>query len=666
MVKNDQPFLCITSGRQDLALIRRIVEDFGRTLVEQLDVDFVQPCDLSYYAVVFVTFDVAISLLERLFSDRKHPSSPIFALLAGGFSSIDHCLNLKRDFGFDLVVERPIKKSLFVAQLSSLLNDESRAFSEIERREIDFSERLVSDYIGVLDNRHKALEKVIEELFGAQFSDSTLSEAKRLAHNMRGTSGSLGLMSLADRAKTIEENLWAKDFRHETLQLLLKELKEEIVRLQKSHRFTLQNNNQDFSKANVLALLREPLDDAELDSLTKASINVSTVYAEELFFAKLGEPRLDAVLIDINTPSVDGAGLVQNLRERCGRSDLPIGIIQNARSNAQNESSYAHAGISFVLRKPINAANLVEASSYLVQSNLSGRSRILIVDDDEDFTSIVASVLSAEGILVKTSNNPFSAEAMLQDFNADLLIVDVNMPGQSGVELCRRLRSQKRWSDFPILFLTAEHNIDTRIKAYEAGADDYLSKPLIVPELLARVKGRLERVKLLNERLEKDVLTGLLLRRSFLERIEELLHQANRLESECSIAIIDVDRFKAINDTYGHVVGDEILSSLGQHLAQRFRVGDLRGRWGGEEFVLALPHTSASTAKGALERLLDEIKSIEYKSSEGVPFKVSFSGGVAAFPRDGANFKELLLKADGRLYLAKESGRSNICATDKR
>jgi diguanylate cyclase (GGDEF)-like protein len=139
-----------------------------------------------------------------------------------------------------------------------------------------------------------------------------------------------------------------------------------------------------------------------------------------------------------------------------------------------------------------------------------------------------------------------------------------------------------------------------------------------------------------------------------------MLAEANRLKSIFTICLLDVDHFKKVNDTYGHLAGDRVLAGLGQLLSRRFRVDDLRGRWGGEEFILAFRRESKDTMHGAIMRVLEEFAAINFKGDEGQEFNVSFSGGMASYPEDAESVYELLQTADKRLYEAKKAGRRRV------
>ncbi|MBX9693144.1 MAG: GGDEF domain-containing protein, partial [Cyanobacteria bacterium] len=179
-------------------------------------------------------------------------------------------------------------------------------------------------------------------------------------------------------------------------------------------------------------------------------------------------------------------------------------------------------------------------------------------------------------------------------------------------------------------------------------------------ELLTRVKVRLDRARMLKERSDKDTITGLLLRRAFSEHLSAILAESQRLKTNFTICLLDVDHFKKVNDTHGHLAGDRVLAGLGQLLARRFRVDDLRGRWGGEEFILAFRREKKEILHKAITRVLQEFGESVFTGDEGEEFSCTFSGGLATFPDDGDTIFELIQTADKRLYVAKEAGRNRI------
>ena len=658
--------LCISAAGQNFHLLNRIVKDLDYDLIEVISADLPEIKNREF-SVVFATCDVPVGTLKEL---RALPGIALakFALLGGDASTEQVSRELQQVFQFDLFVQRPIKSSLLAVELQMMLADEpgSHEIEDAEEAELKFTNTLKANYVGVLDQRVDSLSQVLTSLQKATSDkvESLRLEALRLAHNMRGTASSFGLAGLSRAASALEAQLAIKDGKFASLSVLLNVIEKEAMELRQRYVDDQGGSKNTFARINVVALMSIPLAEFDENLFSEASLNLTTVNNAAEFKAVTKKVPLDAVLIDLDCDSINGFALARSLRANEGMADLPIGFIRAANNLVPIETDCAHAGGSLVIQRPLDAQDLITSSNVLVNLNENGRPRILLVDDDPDFTALLAGTLAAEGMIVRSTTNPLKTEQLLQEFSADLLIVDARMPEQNGIDLCHQLRSSPRWIDLPILFLTAEKGVDTRIQAYASGADDYLTKPLIVPELLTRVKGRLERAKLLRERLGKGALTGLLLRRSFLERLESAISEAQRQKEDCSICLLDIDHFKNINDTYGHGTGDTVLSSLGKTLSQRFRAGDIRGRWGGEEFILAFPHTTVATIKGAVERLLEEFQLQIFRTGEQTLTAVTFSGGIASYPEDGSSIKELISLADERLYKAKHAGRNQICGLE--
>jgi diguanylate cyclase (GGDEF)-like protein len=263
---------------------------------------------------------------------------------------------------------------------------------------------------------------------------------------------------------------------------------------------------------------------------------------------------------------------------------------------------------------------------------------------------------------VHTLSDPAATLPTLERLDPDALLLDVAMPDIDGLDLCRILRTSARWQDLPIVIMTASDDAHLRVDAFRAGCDDYMVKPIDDAEFTSRIKTRIERRQLMRARLERDPLTALPLRRSFMERLRSRIAEAQRHEQKLALCLLDIDHFKAVNDKYGHLTGDRVLSHLGRLLSTELRSEDLRARWGGEEFALAFPGQSAPVILRAVEQLLEEFYALEMSSESGETFHAAFSAGIAEYPTDGETLEELLRAADVRLYQAKEGGRHCVVA----
>ena len=231
----------------------------------------------------------------------------------------------------------------------------------------------------------------------------------------------------------------------------------------------------------------------------------------------------------------------------------------------------------------------------------------------------------------------------------------------SGIDLCQVIRNDSRWNRLPVLLLSAHSDAEMVHRGFTARADDFLSKPVVVAELLTRIQTRLEQRKLW-EMTDVDELTGVGLRRKTLQSLSQLLQLARRQQQPFSLTILDVDHFKQINDQYGHQEGDRVLGYLGRLLLQSFRAEDVVGRWGGEEFVVGMYGISPQAGVGRVTEVLHQLSQHRFTAIDGSSFSVTFSAGIAQLAADGNDWQTLYQKADERLYQAKVQGRNQIVA----
>ncbi len=565
---------------------------------------------------------------------------------------------------------------------------------------------LQANYLRVLPERVFKLREAITLCREHPQDVYQLAETIRLAHNLKGTAASCGFGILGESAGSLEKALGAikegglshYDVAWEEIDLILKLVvtnanaiaDNPVSKVDKRAFATLEADDARVmtlapQQEGAEALPEDNFDTFDMSSAVRVLV-VSQEAATKFKRLKTGSKvqavqviccqekdeaiaiaqklSLDAVLIDIDTaqpgPSLN---LARELRSLPNYDSLPVAFLSTSKQQKYIEDS-THAGASLMLEMPFAPNILDDAIDYLVNARQGGRPRILLVEDDAEFSQNVASTLGQEGMLVRVIDEPGDVMKHLIDYHPDLVLLNITMPLVSGYDICRMIRQNSHYQDLPILFLTSQTGLETRLAAFESGGDDYLPKPVARVELLTRVKVRLERARMLKERSNKDVLTGLLIRRAFMEELVDMAEESRRNELIFSLALIDVDHFKSVNDTYGHLAGDKVLTQFGQLLRKRFRVEDVRGRWGGEEFVVAFRHIQKDTARGALERALEEMRLMKFSGDHGETFNVTFSAGLVSYPQDGDEIESLIRVADGRLYKAKELGRNRLVCSD--
>ena len=309
------------------------------------------------------------------------------------------------------------------------------------------------------------------------------------------------------------------------------------------------------------------------------------------------------------------------------------------------------------------------------------KKRILVVDDHEDNIELLRARLEARGYEVEGASDGQAALDAVNRTCPDLILLDVMMPKMDGMEVVKRLKSNKALPFIPVIMQTALDSTENKVEGLDAGADDYITKPINFAELEARVNSLL-RIKTLqsdlaarerelselNDKLRlislTDGLTEIENRRSLELHLHEMWQHSMRLHEPIALIICDIDKFKAVNDNYGHQAGDSVLKEFAKLLKSEAREIDRVGRYGGEEFLLILSGTVLDAAVTFAERLREKVEGHTFSYAGGT-LRRTMSCGVAASPHPKVKDQEALLRAaDDALYVAKETGRNRVVRFD--
>ena len=364
----------------------------------------------------------------------------------------------------------------------------------------------------------------------------------------------------------------------------------------------------------------------------------------------------DVLVVDIMLPGGDGTEAVEPLFSKLGYR-LPL-IFITAKTDHKARIAAAHAGGDVFMRKPVSAPRLAESIELLLAQRRQPPCRVLIVDDDETLAEHYRLTLSAAGMLVEWVSQVEKVWNALEDLRPDLLLMDLVMPECSGADLARAIRYDDAWQSLPIIFLSAESDVENQGRALSSGADEFLVKPISDAQLVVGVRARAVRARKVAELMSQDSLTGLLKHASIKDRLAQEMDRAKRLGKHLAAVMVDIDFFKKVNDNWGHPMGDQVIKTLGHLLRQRLRSLDSVGRYGGEEFVAVLPECSEEAAL----RLLDDIRlrfgAVKF-NAQGQEFSVTLSAGIAS-SEHFHNPSDLLAAADAALYQAKHGGRNQV------
>ena len=293
----------------------------------------------------------------------------------------------------------------------------------------------------------------------------------------------------------------------------------------------------------------------------------------------------------------------------------------------------------------------------LVQAREQDVARVLVVEDSATAVAHIRRSLSQHGIDSRAINDPRHLFAATAEYRPDIVLMDMYMPFCTGVEVTRALRQLPEYQSLPVVYLSSETDIAQQVEALRLGGDQFLTKPVNPIILAAVVKTKIERYREMLHAGRHDSLTGLLNHTAAKNRLDELARAA-RAGGTLAVAMIDIDRFKSINDTYGHPVGDQVIRSLAWLLRGRLRSSDLIGRYGGEEFLVALPGADSERAQTLLHRIREDFATLPHAHGHGT-LRASFSCGIASLPDYQAG-NALIDAADDALLAAKRNGRNRI------
>lgn len=301
---------------------------------------------------------------------------------------------------------------------------------------------------------------------------------------------------------------------------------------------------------------------------------------------------------------------------------------------------------------------------------------ILVVDDLRHNLYLLMDILEKVGYATTFANSGAAAIERVKSVKPDLILLDLMMPGMNGLEVGEHLKDELSQGETKVIFLTASDNEQDVIKAFEHGAIDYITKPYKQRELLARIQTHLELkhtrdqlkksletqsnlVKQLEKSVNTDTLTGFPNRRYMISLIDKQFARARREGVIFSILIVDLDRFKRINDTFGHFIGDEVIQTTAKIAKKSLRARDTLGRFGGEEFIVLLPETDSQEASEVAERLRRYVAATSLSVEKKI-LKVTVSVGVAYYTVVDTTINDILIRADRSLYEAKEQGRDRV------
>jgi len=552
--------------------------------------------------------------------------------------------------------------------------------------------RLRASFIAQLPERLVNARQLHEMLFNPATplaaAATAAADLHRLLHSLKGTGATLGLRGLAEeaaRGETIaiqiaeQIDLATPATAFELMGCL--ELLEQVIReLIETPASTAAANQESSAPAFELTDRPETAGDQRTAPpgprlvylCDDDAVQVEHLAAQLQCFgyrtATYGDPRAlrqaiqqqrpHAIVMDIIFPEGESAGtdtmiaMNQELTER-----VPT-VFMSARYDFDARLRAVQAGGSAYFPKPVDVMGLVARLDALTIQREPEPYRILIVDDEPEVAAFHADILQDAGMTTRILESHESVLNELDDFHPDLVLMDMYMPQCSGRDLAQLIRQMPNWVSLPIIFLSSETDKAKQFSAMRIGAEGFLTKPVQPAELVTAVSVRSERMRDLRSLMVRDSLTGLFNHTTTTQMLANALATANRHNVPLGFAMIDVDRFKSVNDTYGHIMGDQVLVALARILRERLRNSDIIGRYGGEEFAVIMRDVTLEEATRIVDNVRHDFSQVRFHNN-GIDFHCTFSAGISLSSRE----KSLIFiraEADRALYQAKNQGRNRV------
>lgn len=433
-----------------------------------------------------------------------------------------------------------------------------------------------------------------------------------------------------------------------------------LATLAKTHEMDVLHMADSEELNNRLLLLEDSVYLAEFISLHLSAVGWDVVTCADAAQALLQvqQQPFAAIIADLCLPdgNLAGADFLAQLRQDGGESLPTIAI--SANWGWHSRLSVVRSGANAFLPKPVDINLLIDTLETLTGRKNPAPYRILIVDDSVAIARLHAQILRSAGMTVEVLTDPTLLLDALSNFMPDLILMDIYMPECNGLEAARIIRQDATYIGIPIVFLSSESERQNQMVTMSHGGDDFLGKPVNPDHLIKSVSARAERFRALAALMRQDSLTQLLNHAAFNEQLQIELLRLERDPRPLVLAMLDIDHFKEVNDLYGHPAGDMVLKSLAQLLRRRLRQTDCIGRYGGEEFIIALPGTSLEVAQNILEQLRESFSNLRFVGP-GKEFRCTFSTGIAVAPAR-TELTQLVETADSALYRAKRNGRNRI------
>ncbi|MFP4644039.1 MAG: diguanylate cyclase [Spirochaetales bacterium] len=560
----------------------------------------------------------------------------------------------------------------------------------LEIRMAELSRRFTRD----VPVRLEQIERSVNAYYDDRTNDS-LDSAILHAHKLAGSAGSFGYYVLANLARELELCLGRvrngsesseHDSADEGINDLLRRVKEQGLmtasngsgtnQVDSIGRFPVESDSSPEADSSLgtnaqsgetgepaIGLLtgRNRPDAAwqELESqLGYFGLSVTRISTREELRALLESARVLVVIAHVETLNdfAEGGFDFNALSDSGGAYASVIAVSEDDSFETRLQAVRNGAAAFFTL--PVDMPRLIDKVAEAEEEANPSPLHVLIVDDDVDQVSNLAYLLQRAGMVTSVASDPTQVFSLMVETKPEVVITDMYMPRCNGIELAKLIRQQESFVGIPIIFLSVERDIGQHLEAMSYGGDDFLVKPVNPDHLVSAVRARARRQRQMRYFMERDSLTGMLNHSHLKQQLEREVQRAGRINRPLCYCMIDLDNFKHVNDSYGHLAGDRVLKSISRLLHERLRKTDTIGRHGGEEFGVILFDTDDGQAAKIMDELRESFSRIVHRVGE-TEFQLTFSCGISAYPRV-SDLLQLTELADRGLYQAKQTGKNRV------
>jgi diguanylate cyclase (GGDEF)-like protein len=537
--------------------------------------------------------------------------------------------------------------------------------------EQELEEKLAEVRRGYVARLPGRMQEVYELLDAVRAGDEeATSSLHRQIHSLTGSLGTFGYQELSLLARIIERKLKAVVHQEITLDAtLLAEIESEIAQLEAGTR-TLQAGHDEAAQTSGAQPGKAPLIfvlDHEQASGEALAGQIGSFGYDTRAFTRLdglvqamvsARPQVILMRLATSDPAhLEQIDMLDTIRSEGEHSTPPV-IFIGDRGDLETRLAAVRAGAVGFFTMPVDINALMDRMDTITLKAHAVPYRVLIVDDDSDLGSHYTLLLRKVGIEARHLTNPMELLTVIDEFKPELILMDLYMPECTGIELAKVVRQNNAYLGIPIIFLSSETSMSMQFHALSQGGDGFITKPISDEDLINSVLVRSERTRAVSSHLAKDSLTGLLNHSTSKDMVGTEFQRALRSGNPLSCVMLDLDHFKQVNDSHGHMMGDHVIATLSRVLQQRLRETDIIGRYGGEEFIVLMPNTPADAAYRVIDELRRRFAQLVHHA-ETQDFTVTLSAGISESTYfDDAD--QMINAADEALYRAKSGGRDQV------